>query len=557
MAFDGIITKSIIEELKPHLIGGKVNKIFEPTKNDVILSIYSNGNNYALILSCNPETCRIGLTTYSRPNPQVAPNFCMLLRKYLIGSKILDISTMDLERTVQIKFEAYNELNDLVTRKLFIEIMNRQSNIILTNENNIIIDTLKHVDTGKRELLPAHEFEFTPINKESFIKLNSFEDFAKALEKFDDNTLSKAIPSLFIGFSRTFILNELNTLNISDIEYSVSDLEKLYNHIKEIISSFGTSKVSCVKYENDYSLALIQNDESLNINFFIDDFYYNKENTNNFINSRNNLLKIISSNLKKVSKKLENINSKLKECSNMDTYKLYGELLTANLYRFKDAPNVDKVEIENYYDNNNLITIPLDKSISIHKNIDKYFKKYNKLKNALIIVTEQKIEAEKELDYIQSIVFSLENARNLSDINEVFEEISENVVTKKEVSKKMKNKPSKKKSKNTEIEIKPIEIDGYLVYVGKNNIQNDYLSLKFANKNDYWFHTQKIHGSHIILRTNGDTDVPNEVLTKCATLAKENSKASASSNVPVDFCLAKYVKKASGAKPRYGNLYKL
>lgn len=549
MAFDGFITKSIIEELKPHLIGGKINKVFEPTKNDIVLSIYSNGNNYTLALSSNPETCRIGLTTYSKPNPQVAPNFCMLLRKYLIGSKIIDISTMDLERTVQIKFEAYNELNDLVIRKLFVEIMSRQSNIILTNENNIIIDTLKHVESGPRELLPAHEFEFTAINKKSFLKLNSFDEFYNTFNSSEEKNLSKIMPSQFIGFSKTFMLNALKQLNISDIDYSRNDLEKLYNYIKEIIANFGTSKISCVKYENDYCLSLIQNENPLNINFFIDDFYYNKESSNNFTSSRNNLLRIISGSLKKVSKKLENINNKLKECSNMDTYKLYGELLTANLYKFKNAPNMDKIELENYYDNNNLITIPLDKSMSVHKNIDKYFKKYNKLKNALEIVSIQKIEAEKELDYIQSIVFSLENAKNLSDINEVFEEISENIVTKKEINKKNKNKVSKKKNKNTEIEVLPITIDGYNVYVGKNNLQNDYLSLKLADKNDYWFHTQKIHGSHIILKTNGNIDVPDEILTKCAELAKENSKASKSSNVPVDFCLARYVKKASGAKP--------
>ena len=549
MAFDGFITKSIIEELKPHLIGGKVNKVFEPTKNDIVLSIYNTGNNYALALSANPETCRIGLTTYSKPNPQVAPNFCMLLRKYLVGARIIDISNMDLERTVQIKFEAYNELNDLVVRKLFIEIMSRQSNIILTNENNIIIDTLKHIESGSRELLPAHEFEFTAINKESFINLNSFEEFTTILEKSDEKHLSKAMPALFIGFSKSFVLNILNTLNIADCDYSQEELKAFYEHIKEILSNLGTNKISCIKYENDYTLALVQNDESLNINFFIDDFYYHKENSNNFVSSRNNLLKIISGSLKKVSKKLENINSKLKECSNMDTYKLYGELLTANLYKFKNSPNLDKIELENYYDNNKLISIPLDKSVSVHKNIDKYFKKYNKLKNALTIVSEQKEDAEKELDYIQSIVFSLENAKNLSDINEVFEEISENVVTKKEVAKKQKNKPSKKNSKTEEIELTSIHGDGYEIYIGKNNIQNDYLSLKFADKNDYWFHTQKIHGSHIILKTNGNIDVPDEILTKCAELAKQNSKAANSSNVPVDFCLARYVKKASGAKP--------
>ena len=549
MAFDGIITKSIIEELKSPLIGAKVNKVFEPSKNDIILGLYNNGVNYALLLSANPESCRMCLTTYSRPNPQVAPNFCMLLRKYLIGSRIIDISNMDLERTIEIKFEAYNELNDLVERKLFIEIMSRQSNIILTTENNIIIDTLKHVESGNRELLPAHEFTFAPISKKSFLKLSSFEEFFNILHTEEEKKLSKKIPSLFIGFSKTFILQTISDLNILDTDYSTSDLEKLYNYINNILNSIGTKKISCVVYANDYTVAMAENGNNLNINFFIDDYYFKKEQENNFTNSRNNLLRIISSILKKEYKKLENINSKLKECANMDKYKLYGELLTANLYKFKNLPNIDKIEVENYYDNNNLITIPLDQTVSVHKNIDKYFKKYNKLKNALIIVSEQKEETEKELDYIESIVFSIENAKNLSDISEIYEEISENIVTKKEITKKIKKQPKQKKKKEKEIELFSTEIDGYTVYIGKNNLQNDYLSLKFAEKNDYWFHTQKIHGSHVILKTNGNTEVPDEVLTKCAILSKENSKASNSSNVPVDFCLARYVKKASGSKP--------
>lgn len=548
MAFDGIVTKSIIAELKNNLIGAKVNKVFEPTKNDIVLGLYNNGINYALNLSANPESCRISLTTYTKPNPLNAPNFCMLLRKYLVGAKILDISNMDLERTVEIKFEAYNELNDLIHRKLFIEIMSRQSNIILTNENNIIIDTLKHIDSSSRELLPAHEFEFAKITKKSFLKLSSFNDFFENINFDEEKKISSFFPNTFIGFSKTFILQCLLDTNIKDDDFSKDSLEKLYNHIKLILSNIGTNKISCVKYENDYTIALIENNENLNINFFIDDYYHSKEQINNFTNSRNTLLRIILNTLKKEYKKLENINNKLKECSNMDLYKLYGELLTANLYRFKDSPNLDKVELENYYDENKLITIPLDKSISVHKNIDKYFKKYNKLKNALTIVTTQKEETVKELDYIESIVFSLENAKNLADINEVYEEISENILTKKEVAKKTKQ-VKKNKVSSDEMKLEFTEIDGYTVYIGKNNIQNDYLSLKFADKNDYWFHTQKIHGSHVILKTNGNTDVPDEVFTKCAILAKENSKASNSSNVPVDFCLARYVKKANGAKP--------
>ena len=558
MAFDGFITKSIVSELNQSLIGAKVNKIFEPTKNEVILSLYNNGKNYSLNLCANPEFCRICLTSYSKPNPQNALNFCMLLRKYLVGGKIVKISNFDLERTVEIQFECYNELNDLVVRKLFIEIMSRQSNIILTNENNIIIDTLKHFDNNVRELLPAHEYVFAPITKVSFLELTNFDKF---LEIFNNSgsiiSLTKFFVDTFIGFSKPFIKEILRHLKISDTEYTEKNLREIFEYLRNIVNNFGTTNIFCKKIsEKDYTLAFgdspeVDDNDLNHINYFIDEFYYRKEQNSLFDNSRNNLLKIVSVSLKKVYKKLENINFKLKECEKMDTFRLYGELLTANLYKFTNSPNLPEVTLENYYDNNSPITIPLDSSLSVNKNIEKYFKKYTKLKNALSIVSEQKKEAVKELDYIESIVFNLSNARTLNDINEVYEEISQNVVTKKEISKNEKNKIVKKQD-SSKIDLESTLIDGYTVYIGKNNIQNDYISLKLSNPNDIWFHAQKIHGSHVLLRNpeNLELDeIPENVLFNCAKLAKENSKASDSLNVCVDYCLAKFVKKASGAKP--------
>lgn len=558
MAFDGFITKSIVSELNQSLIGAKVNKIFEPTKNEVILSLYNNGKNYSLNLCANPEFCRICLTSYSKPNPQNALNFCMLLRKYLVGGKIVKISNFDLERTVEIQFECYNELNDLVVRKLFIEIMSRQSNIILTNENNIIIDTLKHFDNNVRELLPAHEYVFAPITKVSFLELTNFDKF---LEIFNNSgsiiSLTKFFVDTFIGFSKPFIKEILRHLKISDTEYTEENLREIFEYLRNIVNNFGTTNIFCKKIsEKDYTLAFgdspeVDDNDLNHINYFIDEFYYRKEQNSLFDNSRNNLLKIVSVSLKKVYKKLENINFKLKECEKMDTFRLYGELLTANLYKFTNSPNLPEVTLENYYDNNSPITIPLDSSLSVNKNIEKYFKKYTKLKNALSIVSEQKKEAVKELDYIESIVFNLSNARTLNDINEVYEEISQNVVTKKEISKNEKNKIVKKQD-SSKIDLESMLIDGYTVYIGKNNIQNDYISLKLSNPNDVWFHAQKIHGSHVLLRNpeNLELDeIPENVLFNCAKLAKENSKASDSLNVCVDYCLAKFVKKASGAKP--------
>ena len=558
MAFDGFITKSIIAELNKTIIGAKVNKVYEPNKNEVILSLYNQGNNYSLNLCANPELCRICLTNYSKPNPQNAYNFCMLLRKYLVGGKITKISNYDLERTVEICFECYNELNDLVIRKLFIEIMSRQSNIILTNDKNIIIDTLKHFD-NTRELLPAHEYTFAPITKISFLEITSFDKFINILNEYGSViSLSKFFIDTFIGFSKPFIKECLKNLKISDAEFTKNDLEKLFDYLRSIVNNFGTTNIYCKKISNkDYTLCFGEVPESevenavTHINSFVDDFYYIKEQDSIFDSSRTNLLKIVSASLKKVYKKIENINSKLIECDKMDTFRLYGELLTANLYKFTSSPNLSKVTVENYYDNNNPITIPLDNSLNINKNIEKYFKKYNKLKNALSIVTEQKKEAVKELDYIESIVFNLSNARNLNDINEVYEEISQNVTAKKEISKKEKNKISKK-SISDKIDLESTIIDGFTVFIGKNNIQNDYISLKFANPNDVWFHAQKIHGSHVLLRNSENLDldeIPENVLFNCARLAKENSKAADTLNVCIDYCLAKFVKKASGAKP--------
>ena len=277
---------------------------------------------------------------------------------------------------------------------------------------------------------------------------------------------------------------------------------------------------------------------------FIDDFYYNKEQKEQFNSKRNNILKVILVYLKKYQKRLQNINKKLKECESKETYQLYGELITSNLYRIKNT-NEDKIQLENYYDNNNLITIPLDKKYSVANNAKRYFKKYNKLKNALEICAIQKKETELELDYIESVVYELESSTTLADLEQIYAEISESSIFKDSFN-KSKNK---KKKQNVPSSIQPVQlhIDGFIVYVGKNNICNDYLTTKLANKNDLWFHTKDIHGSHVVLNLENKTP-NNGILQKCAELAAYHSKAKLSSNVPVDYCYIKYVKKPSKSK---------
>ena len=553
MAFDGIITHSIVHELNNFILGGKINKIFEPNKNEIILGIYNSGKNYALNCSIGSDNYRINLTTNSKPNPINAPGFCMLLRKHLIGGKIKKISTPGLERIVIIELECYNELNDLIIKKLVIELMGKHSNIILLNEKNIIIDSLRHLDSSNnsiRDILPAHPYELPNNNKLDILNIKSFDEFYSYCKNLD--SLDTGISNTFNGISKLFIQSIMNEQNIENIVNS-NNLEKIYNYLINSINQ----NVYLKNYNNDYTITLAkpQNSDEITaipyLNFFIDDFYTLKENTSDFFSYRNSVLKLVSGTLKKITKKLNNINAKLKECANKEIYKLYGELITANMYKFKEF-DTDYIEVENYYDDNNLIKIPVDQHLTPSINAKNYYKKYNKLKNALEIVNKQKIETIGELDYIETIIFSLENAKTISDVDEIYSEIKENDLffNKNNSFKNIKSTKLKNKNKKVDKVYIPIEfkIENYTFLVGKNNKQNDYLSTKVLKHNDIWFHTKDIHGSHGILQTNNTTPSI-DVIIKCAQIVAYYSKARLSSNVPVDYTLGKYVKKPSASKP--------
>ncbi len=555
MAFDGIVLRQVAKELNTCLLNGKITKVYEPNKNEILLGIYSNGKNHLLNICINPVNYRIHITSSTKPNPNNAFNFCMLLRKHLIGMHIKSIYNYDLERIITIELEGFNELNDLTTKKLIIELMGKHSNVILLNENDIIIDSLRHLDAythSNRDILPAHKYVLPSNNKISFINLTSSSEFYSAVINAENSNIIDTIINTFTGFSKPFLQYLLEKLHLSTSAISKNDLEILYNYIKNIINS---PFLCCLPYKynnkNDYIIDIAEEADTLKVNSFIDTFYSTKELEDSFKNYRNNILKLILAELKKYTKRLSNINQKLEECNKMDTYKLYGELITANLYKINNNINVDSIELENYYDNNNLIKIPLDKTISVSYNAKKYFKKYNKLKNALQIVNLQKKDTSGQIDYLESIIYELENAKTIEDINLIYEEISENILFKNTLSNsKTSSKKNTTKKKNKEESFSPLvyTIDDYTVYVGKNNKQNDYLTLKFAHKNDLWFHTKDVHGSHVVLRTNGN-EIEQDLINKCASLAAFYSKASSSSNVAVDYTFVRYVKKPSSAKP--------
>ena len=572
MAFDGIVTKSITQELK-NILGYKIDKIYEPDKNTVTFGLYGKNSNITLLMCIASNNCRIHLTSHAQKNPSTAPNFCMLLRKYLMGMKIKNIYTVDLERIVFLDLENNENPNKPISRKLIVELMGKHSNIILADSNNIIIDSMRHTSTlenSNRDIYPTARYIFPESSKYSFLTLNSFDDFyskiePKLIEYISTNIenlnisnfmFDKIIANTFNGISLSFIQNILIKLNIDSI--SKMNLELIYNKINEILSS-SYLDIFLTENEKDYYLynSASECKTPFYLNYKIDDFYFKKESSELFKNYRNSILHLILAILKKYEKRLENIDNKLSECNSMDKFRLYGELITSNLYRIPNR-NVNSIEVENYYDNNNLITIPLDQKYLPSFNAKRYFKKYNKLKNALSIVNTQKTETIKDIDYIESVIYELENSSSIEDIEAIYEEISENNIFSdklKKPSKKAssKNKKGKPMTKNKLTSFNPLKylIDGYTILVGRNNKENDYLTCKFANKNDIWFHTKDIHGSHVILKTNPNEIVPDNVLLETAKLAAKHSKAKNSSHVPVDFCKVAFVKKPSGSKPGF------
>ena len=414
--------------------------------------------------------------------------------------------------------------------------MGQFSNVILINENGTIHDSLKHVVTKTREVLPIRPYEFPANTKKSFLKLNSFDEFIEIFDNSSDKKLDKFFSNNFIGISMPFIQNICNYLNIDINCTEQQQIRKIYFYIKDIIKNIDNLNINCFEgLKNDYYINISDNNSGISVNNFIDEYYYKIEQKDLFINYRDALLKNILSILTKYNKRLENIEKKIKECENMEQYKLYGELLTTNLYKIKDIPK--EITVTNYY-NNQEVTIPLDTTISPSKNVERYYKKYNKCKNALSVIQIQKKETLEDLEYIDGLIEYIKNCNDFEKLKKIGEEFygdSDNFNEMKNNKKTNKSSPKK------------YIINGFTVYVGKNNKQNDLLT-KSANKEDMWFHTQKIHGSHVILKTEGKK-VDFDMILKCAKLAAQNSKAKNSSNVPVDYTFVKYVRKPSGSKP--------
>ena len=553
MAFDGIVLNKVIQELDSCLLGGKINKVYQPNKNEILFGIYANSKNYNLLINIDASNCRMHLTNFQKPNPLNAPNFCMLLRKHLIGMKIKAFETYGLERFVRIVLEGFDELNDFITKEIVVELMGKHSNVILLNNSNKIIDSMRHLEVSTnstRDILPARTYMLPMTEKVNFLEMTDFKQFYNAILPYiGTSTTDAIISSTFTGISKSLISYLMQINNIDTTSCLEEDFSLIYEDLNRLIHS---PNFACTMFSNqgksDYVIINSSSNTSTCVNTFLDEFYNKKETSDEFISYRNSVLKLILNELKKYNKRLSNMNQKLEECNKKDLYRIYGELITANLYQINQNQNVDHIVLNNYYEDNKEISIPLDKSLSPSMNAKKYFKKYTKLKNACEIVSLQKQETKNEINYIESVIYELETAKTVSDIDAIYTEFSESFLGKSLSQKKnQKQKTSKKKKEEPFLPL-TFEIDGFTVLVGKNNKQNDYLTLKHAHSNDIWFHTKDIHGSHVVLKTNGE-EIPQETINKCASLCAFHSKAKNSSNVPVDYTFVRYVKKPAGSKP--------
>mgnify|MGYP001300048068 CR=1 FL=1 len=544
MSFDGLFTYAVTKELASVLKGGRIIKIYQPFPNEIILSVRSAGKNYRVLLSAHPSYARAQITEQQYENPQTPPMFCMILRKHLEGNFIEDIYQADLNRMIIFKVKGKNEIGDLTYKKLIIEIMGRHSNIVLVDdEKGTIIDSIKHVSHAVnryRTVLPGQTYVFPPAQN----KLNPFqisvEDILRNID-FNSGKLAKQIVEQFSGIS-PLLANEI--VHRAGIANRIT-LPKAF---MEIIARIKNGKISPAfvkgeKKEHYYLFPLehIKGETKYfsTLGGLLDAFYFGKVERDRVKQIAGDIEKLVKNEREKNKTKLKKLQSTLKKAEKNPVYQLYGELLTAHMHKVDKG--MEEVTVENYYEDNIPVTIPLDPEKTPAENAQHYFNKYRKSKNAVLHVKEQMEKTEEEIIYLEGILQQLESAAP-KDIEEIKEELAEQGYLKR---KKQKGKKAKK------VRPEPEQFrssDGTLILVGKNNKQNDYLTMKLARKEEIWLHTKDIPGSHVVIRSR---EPSGETIREAAIIAAFYSKARNSGQVPVDYTKVKYVRKPNGAKPGF------
>lgn len=562
MSFDGIVTKSVIKELKENIVGGRVDKIFQQEKDEILLNIHSKSVNYRLVLSASSNNPRIYLTNYSKKNPQAPPMFCMLLRKHLSGGIILNVEQFNMDRVVFIDVSSLDELGMPAEKRLIIEIMGKHSNIILIEKStNKIIDSIKRVpeDISRvRQILPGFIYENPPIKDKLNPLLSTKEEFLDLINKSDKNIpIFKFFYFNYIGFS-PLISKEICFNSNLDIDRTIGSLSSddtltLYNSFNTIITQINKEDFTPLYITSQSSSDIIAF-HSLVINQYgrdnktyvssmskvLDTYYRRKDIIDRISQKSQSIRKSIQVKLERTQNKLGKQKDELLESKDREKYKIYADLISANLYRI--GRGIDSIELENFYDENlEKITIPLDRKISPPDNAQRYYKRYSKLKNAHILLLDQIPETEEEIEYLENVLLSIDNSTEVEELDEIKDELI------KEGYIKGNNNKKKKKEETVSSPYHYISSDGFNIYVGKNNKQNDYLTLKFAHKEDLWLHVQNMPGSHVIIQSDGKS-VPDSTLEEAAILAAYYSKGKNGNHIPIDYMERKNVRKPKNAK---------
>lgn len=553
MAIDGAFLRHIKYDIKEKAIGCRVEKVYQPSKYEIIIGLRGLKGNYKLLISSSGNSARAHFTNHDIPNPQNPPMFCMLLRKKLYMAKFVDVRQDELERVLLFDFIAKNELGDDTKITIASEIMGKYSNIIII-ENGVIVDAIKRVNSEmstKRLILPKIRYEVPPKQDKICVLNCSESDISEALNCKEDTQIYKIINSRFQGLScsliKRMLKNTCGNENIKACDVTQGDVSKikdglfeLFGVIKNVngtpVEIFGGSKseVSFIAYESD-SVKTYQTFSDLT------DKVYFEQDKNERINSKTgNIIKHLKRIVMKLKNKIEEQKKELEMCSEKGTYKLYGDLIMSNLHLINRGES--SICLKNYYDENlSEVTIKLDTYLTGSKNAQLYYKKYKKACNAEKILQDQIEKSHSDIEYLESTIDFLSRAETEQELYEIEKELEDNKYIKKAKNRsKIKMKP-----------LKPLEYyskDGFKILVGRNSTQNDKLTTKIASKKDIWFHVKDIHGAHVILVTDGKKP-SEEAIRLAANFSVLNSKACNSSNVAVDYTEIKNVKKPSGARP--------
>lgn len=559
MAFDGIVIANLVYELNTRLIDGRIQKIYQPESDAIVLTIKHNRTNYRLLLSASPSLPLVYLTEDVGTNPMVAPNFCMLLRKHLSGGRIVSITQPDMERIIRFEIEHLNELGDLCRKILIIELMGKHSNLIFCQPDGKIIDSIKHVPlhvSSVREVLPGRSY-FVPNTMEKSNPLTiDYETFENIILK-KPLPVGKALYTSLTGLS-PLVANELCERASLDASISTSALseserqhlfgvfsrmmEDVINHnFHPVILYHGNEPKEFAPFHlSCYADCEVK--EYASISEVLKTYYSQKNSAARMRQKSHDLRQVVSIALDRSRKKYDLQMRQLKDTEKRDKYKLYGELLQAYGY----GPLEDKKSLTclNYYTNEK-ITIPLDPQITPLENSKKYFERYGKLKRTFEALSTLTKETHAEMEHLDSVRTALDLAQNEGDLAQIKEELIQSGYVKRHTSGK-----NMKKQKLTSKPLHYISSDGYHMYVGKNNLQNEELTFKFANGGDWWFHAKGIPGSHVIVKTEGNA-LPDKTYEEAARLAAYYSKNRLSEKVEIDYIERKHVKKPSAGKPGF------